>query len=150
MITEENLDFDFREVHYVSENGRVEGLILENDQSEERTRTQRPRSAKGRRRAQALTGEVVLSSSDSGDSCRTYSVESVNTQGVQELFSDILFHPDKTDSSDTDTISEYSDDFEHPADDDNPWSNDRPLLYSSADTSNIRSENTDQNKYQER
>ena len=29
MITEENLDSDSREVHYVSENGRVEGLILE-------------------------------------------------------------------------------------------------------------------------
>ena len=33
MITEENLDSDSREVHYVSENGRVEGLILESRQA---------------------------------------------------------------------------------------------------------------------
>ena len=33
MITEENLDSESREVHYVSENGRVEGLILESRQA---------------------------------------------------------------------------------------------------------------------
>ena len=35
MITEENLDSESREVHYVSENGRVEGLILESRQAVE-------------------------------------------------------------------------------------------------------------------
>ena len=149
MITEENLDTDSREIHYVCENGRVEGLILDKGPSEERTRRERPRSAKGRRRAQALNGAGVLSTSDSGDSCRTFSVESINTQGVQELFSDILYHPDNEDSSDTDNIGEYSDDFEHPADDDNQWSNNSPHLYSSSTQSN-RSGNTQQNKYQER
>lgn len=89
MITEENLDSDSgRELHYVSENGRVEGLILESRGEarprgaggEARSRRQeRPRSAKGRR---------------GGGQQRD-----VNQQGVTELFSDILYSEEEEEES---------------------------------------------------
>ena len=148
MITEENLDSDdCHEIHYVSENGRVEGLILEN--ADERTKRERPRSAKGRRRPRAMTTEGVRSNSDSDASCRTFNIDSINEKGVNELFSDILYDPENENSSDTENIVDYNGDFKHTTVDDNPWSNESPLRYSS-DTTITRSENSSPHKYSAR
>ena len=103
MITEENLDEECREIHYVSENGRVEGLILE---KEERVKRERPKSAKGRRRPGALIIDSSRCNRDIDGSCRTYNTNSINEQGVNDLFSDILYDPENKDSSDIENIDD--------------------------------------------
>ena len=143
MITEENLDSDSREVHYVrydshhevlklnfvfiSENGRVEGLILNKTPIDDIKRT-RPRSAKAGRRTASRDGRASV------NTIRTFDIETINEKGVQELFSDILYDSDEA-------LEEYKDDFED-VDDDNNWSDDSPLPYSlSASSLTSRSDN---------
>ena len=78
MITEENLDCDSREVHYVSENGRVEGLIL-NKSPIETERKNRPKSAKGGRRTISRDGR--FSASNNGDiTFRAIDIDTINEQ----------------------------------------------------------------------
>ena len=78
MITEENLDSDSREVHYVSENGRVEGLIL-NKSPIETERKNRPKSAKGGRRTISRDGR--FSASNNGDiTFRAIDIDTINEQ----------------------------------------------------------------------
>ena len=132
MITEENLDTECGEIHYVSENGRVEGLIFE---QEERTKRERPRSAKGRRRPSALIIEGSRCNSDSEGSCRTYNVESINERGVTDLFSDILYDPGNDNSSDTENIGDYDEEFKNSQVSENGWT--KKSFYSdSTDSSN--------------
>ena len=123
MITEENLDTDSGEIHYVSENGRVEGLILDQDPLKERTRRERPRSAKGRRRPGTHILDGGSYNSDSDGSCRTYNVESINEHGVNELFADILYDPENEDRSDVSNISDYENE-------DDSWNNHNHHLHS--------------------
>eukprot|EP00090_Calanus_glacialis_P025462 TRINITY_DN39792_c0_g1_i1.p1 TRINITY_DN39792_c0_g1~~TRINITY_DN39792_c0_g1_i1.p1 ORF type:complete len:253 (-),score=71.51 TRINITY_DN39792_c0_g1_i1:34-792(-) len=149
MITEENLDTDCREIHYVSENGRVEGLILEKDPMEERTRRERPRSAKGRRRPGTMIIDSSRCNSDSDGSCRTYNVDSINEQGVNDLFSDILYDPDNEDSSDTENIGDYNGEYEEPPVSDPPWPNHSGHMYSS-DSTITRTEHSSPHKYSAR
>ena len=108
MITEENLDTERGEIHYVSENGRVEGLILDKD--ERSKKRERPRSAKGRRRPSSFLIDGSRCNSDSDGSCRTFNVESINDQGVSDLFSDILYDTDNDNSSDTENLGDYNND----------------------------------------
>jgi len=133
MITEENLDSDCREIHYVSENGRVEGLILNKTPiGIEDSKRKRPRSAKAGRRTISRDGRMSVA----GDlTYRPLDVESINEKGVHELFSDILYDSD-------DNPVDYKDDFEDDVDDENNWSDDSPHPYSvSASSLTSRSEN---------
>ena len=96
-----------------SENGRVEGLILDKRTPDG---AKRPRSAKGDRRF-PLEGRLTRTMPD----MPCVDVDSINNKGVHELFSDILY------DSDTEELegSEYKDDFED-EDDDDDWSDDGP------------------------
>ena len=102
-------------MYFYSENGRVEGLILNNTPVNEFKRM-RPRSAKGDRRTASRDGRMSV------NTIRTFDIESINEKGVQDLFSDILCESDET-------PEEYKDDFED-VDDDNNWSDDSPIPYS--------------------
>ena len=135
MIRDENLYSDFHEFHYVRENGRVEGLILEKDHANERTKRERPRTAKGQRRTRALTTDGVRSNnSDSDSSSRTFNVDSINEKGVNDLFSDIIYDQENEDRSDTENIVDFNRDFKR-------TTVDNPPQYSS-DTTITRSENS--------
>jgi len=99
----------------ISENGRVEGLILNKTPIDDIKRT-RPRSAKAGRRTASRDGRASV------NTIRTFDIETINEKGVQDLFSDILYDSDEA-------LEEYKDDFED-VDDDNNWSDDSPLPYS--------------------
>merc|ERR1711974_346014 len=99
-----------------SENGRVEGLILD----------KRPRSAKGDRRF-ALDGRLTRTIED----MPSVDVNSINNKGVHELFSDILYDSD----NEALETSEYKDDFEEDDDEDEDWSDDSPHPFSSPPSS---------------
>ena len=100
---------------FISENGRVEGLILNKTPIDDVKRT-RPRSAKAGRRTASRDGRASV------NTIRTFDIETINEKGVQDLFSDILYDSDEA-------LEEYKDDFED-VDDDNNWSDDSPLPYS--------------------
>ena len=95
-----------------SENGRVEGLILDKRTPDG---AKRPRSAKGDRR---FPQDGRMTRTMQNMPC--VDVDSINNKGVHELFSDILY------DSETEELEggEYKDDFED--DDDDDWSDDSP------------------------
>ena len=120
-------------LYLCSENGRVEGLILNKTPiGTEDSKRKRPRSAKAGRRTISRDGRLSVA----GDlTYRPLDVESINEKGVHELFSDILYDSD-------DNPVDYKDDFEDDVDDENNWSDDSPHPYSvSASSLTSRSEN---------
>ena len=104
-----------------SENGRVEGLILNKTPIEE-VRRSRPKSAKGDRRTASRDGRLSVTTGELTYR-RTFDIESINEKGVQDLFSDILY-----DSEENPDPDEYKDDFED-VDEENNWSDDSPMPY---------------------
>ena len=95
----------------------MEGLILD----------KRPRSAKGDRRG-PLDGRIINTVQD----MPTVDVDSINTRGIHELFSDILYDSEAE-------ANEYKDDFEdeeeEEEDEDDDWSDDCPHGLSSPPSS---------------
>ena len=111
----------FATVINFSENGRVEGLILNKTPIEE-VRRSRPKSAKGDRRTASRDGRLSVTTGELTYR-RTFDIESINEKGVQDLFSDILY-----DSEENPDPDEYKDDFED-VDEENNWSDDSPMPY---------------------
>ena len=119
---------------FFSENGRVEGLILNKSPIEDNRRT-RPRSAKGGKRTISRDGRYSAAAGDV--TFRTVDIDTINEKGVQELFSDILYDdPDEN----LENAVEYKDDFED-IDEENTWSDDSPHPYCRSATSFSRADN---------